>query len=217
LSAHHVVSSAWDAIVSNTCSVAKDFGVPAMAVRCAPMEFTGKLFYDFTSPDVYRLAQLLAVAEAEGTRIQLEWTPFLAVPPPAGRLEGAARMLAAAEAVRFAAPHLLGGFIQAGLVAVHEEGEDVAGDVLLPLVLRAAHAVDYVDDLAIEGLGRNALERATAEAAELGVTAAPAFFRHGPVVHVRTTAAPPPRGARVRLQLIDGVLEDDGIWELRKP
>jgi hypothetical protein len=37
------------------------------------------------------------------------------------------------------------------------------------------------------------------------------------VLAVRTTSAAAGVGALARLQLIEGMLSDDGLWELRKP
>jgi hypothetical protein len=50
-----------------------------------------------------------------------------------------------------------------------------------------------------------------------GVRDVPSIVRHGPVLQIRTTDAVTRGDARARLDLLQAVMEDDGIWELKKP
>jgi hypothetical protein len=63
----------------------------------------------------------------------------------------------------------------------------------------------------------DAVARSTEEGSSIGVFAAPTIFRHGPVLHVEVNPAAYSGNILDRLKLIDGVLEDDGIWSLEKP
>lgn len=177
------------------------------------MEFNGRLYFDFVSPDVFRLHQLLARAETEGAVLGLQWRPY----SPDGDSPDH-RALAASEMVRTMAPLRYGAFIQAMLVGVHLEHLDVAG---LDLPQIAAKATGLPDDVVspnrVATIGETLLNATLDEARRLGVTAVPCIYRHGPVVVVRSTPAVTTGPAIRRLEMIDAMLEDDGLWELSKP
>jgi 2-hydroxychromene-2-carboxylate isomerase len=182
------------------------------------MDFTGRLYFDFIDRDVWRFLQVLLSAQREGARPGLEWKPFLVGGVPDGDLDGHARLLAASELVRNDAVLAHGPFVSAVLTAIHGEGMDVEDPDVMALAGRVAGLEDdFLADDEIRRRGRVLLEAAEEEARALGVDAVPSIYRHGPVVAVRMTAAVAMGGGLRRLELIDAMLEDDGLWELRKP
>jgi 2-hydroxychromene-2-carboxylate isomerase len=181
------------------------------------MEFTGRLYFDFTAPDVWRFYRMLVAAQQEGVRIGLEWKPFV-VGGLEAAMAGQRRLLQASEVVRQDVPLRHGRFVPAVLTAIHEEGMSPDDPELIVLGSRVAGLDDeLVDDDAIRGPGRILLERSQAEAETLGVDAVPSLYRHGPVLAVRTTGAAALGGAAARLETINRMLDDDGLWQLRKP
>lgn len=61
------------------------------------------------------------------------------------------------------------------------------------------------------------LAEAVSEAVELGVEGVPSLYRQGSPLRIETTEAISSGSSRQRLELIDGMLEDDGLWLLAKP
>jgi hypothetical protein len=51
----------------------------------------------------------------------------------------------------------------------------------------------------------------------LGVARVPTIVRQGPPVYVKTTGAANFGDSVARLELINRMLDDDGIWEMSKP
>ena len=181
------------------------------------MDFTGRLYYDFQAPDVWRFFQVLIAAQQEGARLGLEWKAFPAGGVP-DQLDGHTRLLAAAEIVRNDAVMNHGAFVAAVLTAIHAEGMPVDSDEILPLALRLAQLdEDFVAPGVLATHGRAHLRATHDEALTLGVDAVPAVYRHGPVVAIRTTAAITDGSGLRRLEMINSMLDDDGLWELRKP
>lgn len=181
------------------------------------MQFTGRLYYDFVSADVWRLFQVLIAAQREGAQLGVEWKPFLVGGVP-DELDAHARLLAAAEVVRHDAIMNHGAFVAAVLTAVHAEGLPIDSEEILPLALRLAQLDDsFVTPPTIDTQGRTHLKTVEDEATALGVDAVPTVYRHGPVVSVRTTSAVTAGSGLRRLEMINNMLEDDGLWELRKP
>lgn len=177
------------------------------------VDFEGRLYYDFVSPEVYRLLDLLARAEQEGARLALEWRAF-----PASADAADAVALAAAELIRTEYPTLHGGFVQAMIVAIHLDGEMPGDRRTLDLAARVAGVPGAaVSEDRLAAAGAEAIAATVAEAVEIGVTTVPTLYRHGPVVKVRTTASVGMGPAVPRLEVIDAMLRDDGLWELSKP
>lgn len=169
------------------------------------MRFDGRLYYDF-SPPVWRFYRFLTAAAGEGAELQLDWQPFLKGGDPAG-----AAGLALAEGVRSRAPGRYAAFVQALLAIRHLDGADLADP---RTAILAAESAGLRDPIVPD---ESAVARSTETAAELGVTAAPTVFRHGPVLHIGVNPASYGGGALERLRVIDAVLSDDGIWTLAKP
>jgi hypothetical protein len=182
------------------------------------MQFNGRVYYDFDTKDVWRFLQLLLGAQREGAQPGLEWKPYLTDGVPDDDLVGQARLLAAAEIVRTEAVLAHGAFLSAVLTAVHGEAMEVHDPAVLEVALRVAGLdAAFIDDDLIDGRGAVLLGKAQAEAEAVGVDAVPSVYRHGPVVAIRTTAAVTMGSSLRRLELIDAMLQDDGLWELRKP
>lgn len=182
------------------------------------MDFTGRLYFDFIDRDVWRFLQVLLAAQREGVQLGLEWKPFLVDGLPEGELSAHGRLLAASEIVRTDAVMAHGPFVSAVLTAIHGERMDLEDPDVMTLAVTVAQLDDgFMTDAAIQRRGRVLLEAAQEEAQALGVDAVPSVVRHGPVVAVRMTAAVAMGSGSRRLELIDAMLEDDGLWELRKP
>ena len=182
------------------------------------MQFNGRVYFDFESKDVWRFLQLLLAAQREGAQPGLEWKPYLADGVPDGDPAGQARLLAAAEIVRNDAVMAHGAFLSAVLTAVHGEAMEIDDPAVLEVALRVAGLdAAFIDDDLIDGRGAVLLRRAQAEAEAVGVDAVPSVYRHGPVVAIRMTPAVAMGSGLRRLELIDAMLQDDGLWELRKP
>ena len=148
----------------------------------------------------------------------MEWKPFLVDGIPDGELTGHARLLASAEVVRHDVVMSHGSFVAAALTAIHAEAMRPDDPELIPLAARVARIDDDIISAdAIDGVGRVLLAASQDEASTLGVDAVPSLYRHGPVVAMRMTAAVSVGSGLRRLELINGMLEDDGMWELRKP
>ncbi len=173
------------------------------------MEFSGRVYFDPTSPAVWRFYRFLTVAAGQGARLRLAWRAF-ATGDEVGR-----RVLAGYEAARTFATERHGAYLQALLVLAHREGADL-GD---PETIRTAATAAGIDPDLVGDPERylDLVDASTSEGRALGVRTVPSIYRHGPVLEVDVTPAAFEGDALARLRLIDGVLEDDGIWRLGKP
>ena len=177
------------------------------------MHFAGRLYFDFVSKDVFRLYRLLADAREGGAEVTVDWRGF-----PASTSSPDRGALAASELVRSELPSLHGAFVQAVLVAVHLENADVADHDVLVLAARVAgfDPVQIAPELvAAEGLAL--LDDSVSDAQAMGISVVPSLYRHGTPVLIRTTPAVAKGSALKRLEIIDAMLDDDGLWELSKP
>ena len=177
------------------------------------MEFSGRLYFDFTSVDVYRFYRLLASAQADGAVLHLDWRAFPAMEGASDRFA-----LAASELVRVHAPGRHRAFVQVLLAAVHLERADLDDPNLIRASSRAAGITsDVVTEDRISTEGTSLLAGTMSEAEALGVREVPTIYRHGPVVRIRTTPAVDGGNSLASLETIDRMLEDDTLWELSKP
>ncbi len=175
------------------------------------MVFSGRVYFDFLSPDVWRFYRLLTAAAREGVELRLAWRSFAPEGDRSGRLA-----LASFEAVLDLAPDRHGRYLQAILAMHHLDGFVVDDPATWHEAAKAADVPSDVVDRADAYL--EAVDISTAQARELGVCRTPALYRHGPVLEIELTPAAYHDPAVVhRLETIDRVIADDGLWVLRKP
>ena len=175
------------------------------AVETECMTFQGRIYYDF-SFSVWRFYRFLTAASNDGVELRLEWCPFLAEGDPQS-----AAGLALVEAVRRRFPERHGAYLQALLALRHLED----ADLIDPNVTVMAATSAGIDDTIVPDV--EAVAASTNEGTRLGVSDVPTIFRHGSALHVDVNPAAYSGDILERLRLIDGVLEDDGIWRLSKP
>jgi predicted DsbA family dithiol-disulfide isomerase len=183
------------------------------------VHFTAQIFFDFDNYDVWRIyALLLRASQDQQVAVTVEWRPFL-IGKPRDESDPPNRVLAlaAAEAVRIANPGEYDKFVRALLTMAYQEKDDPGSKKILAV---AAHVAGIDGDAVIARMldpGLDLLQRATDAARELGVSKVPTIVRQGPPVYVKTTGAISYGNPVARLELINSMLDDDGIWELSKP
>ncbi len=183
------------------------------------MDFTGQVFIDFESFDVWRLyATALNAARDRSVRIDVTWEEFLTEEiDPAGVIPPRVRLLGACAAVREAHPEHHQRFIQALLTLVFQEKDDPKKDSTLAVAARVAGIDgDAVMGRAIDP-GLDLLTAWSDAARERGVSAVPTIISGGPPLYVKLTGAANYGSSVMRLDLISRMLRDDGIWEMIKP
>lgn len=183
------------------------------------MDFTGRIFVNFESFDVWRIySTALKASRHSSVRVDVSWEEFLVADiEPADRIPGKTRALAACAAVRDAYPERHQRFIQALMTMIYQEKDDPNKDTTLAV---AAHVAGLDgDDVLARTIdpGLDLLQASSAAARELGVKDVPTIIADGPPVHIRTTGAANYGDAVARLELINKMLRDDGIWSLSKP
>jgi len=169
------------------------------------MRFEGRVYYDF-SPQVWRFYRFLAAAGQKGADLRLDWRSFLADDDPQN-----ATGLALVESVRRSTPERHGAFLQALLALQNVDGADLTD----PRTAAAAAEAAGIDEV-IEP-NRDAVVASTDEGRTFGVTGTPTIYRRGPVLRVEVNPAAYEGDVLERLNRINAVLEDDGIWVLEKP
>jgi len=183
------------------------------------MDFTGRIHFDFEGYDVWRVyTTILRASEKKGVTIGLEWRAFLIEDlDRTGNIPSRARALGAYEAVREAHPDVQGRFLQALLTLAFQEKDKPGESRTLAVAARVA-GLD-ADDVIARAIdpGLDLVEAATAAARDRGVTGVPTIVRDGPPVYIKTTGAANYGDAVARLELINGMLDDDGIWSMSKP
>lgn len=169
------------------------------------MRFEGRVYYDF-SPRVWRFYRFLASAGKRGADLRLDWRSFLV-----GDDSQSAAGLALVESVRRCTPERHGAFLQALLALRHLEDADLTDP------RTAATAAEAVGITGVIEPSPDAVMASTEKGRALGVTGTPTIHRHGPVLRVDVNAAAYEGDVLERLNRINAVLEDDGIWVLEKP
>ena len=172
------------------------------------MRFEGRVYFDFDSPAVWWFYRFLSVASKAGAELRMDWRPF----DPDGDV-ASRRALAGFAAVADEYPERQGAYLQALLALRHHQGEDLGDADTLEKAADAARV--SAPSASTEWFDRVA--ESTLEGRKLGVSQTPTLYRHGPVLHVEMNMAALSGDVLERLNLIDGVLSDDGIWGLTKP
>lgn len=180
------------------------------------MRFGADLYFDFDGSDSWRLFLLLTRAEEEGVTLDVQW---MGLDPSwdggDDPLRGGQRALAMHAAVHdFAKQRLLR---QALFTLAHRQGDSFDDDLTLLAAAKVAGLDGQVMLGAVDTTGRAELRRNRQAAASVGVLGVPSMVRGGPPLLVGTTAALDEGPARSRLEVIDGMLDDDGLWHLSKP
>ncbi len=183
------------------------------------MDFTGRIFFNFETYDVWRIySTALKAAQDRTVRIDVTWEEFLVGEiDPGGRIPAKTRALAACAAVRDAHPGEYQRFVQALMTLIYQEKDDPKKDTTLAV---AAHVAGIDGDQVIARALDPGLELLIAESEkirELGVNDVPTIISNGPPLLVKTSGAANYGSAVLRLDLINRMLRDDGIWSMTKP
>lgn len=173
------------------------------------MLFEARIYFDFIDPAVWRFYRFLVAAGAAGAELRTDWRPF------AADGSGSNRGLSSYEAVRAANHDRHGTYLQTLLMAHHISGEDPDDPATHAGAAEAAGIAPEV--VATPAVWDEAVVESTAEARQLGVAGVPSLYRHGPVTRISLSGAAAEGDVLGRLARIDGILEDDGIWEVNKP
>ena len=180
------------------------------------MRFTGDVYFDFDDVECWRLFLLLNRAEEEGAAVDVEW---LGLDPswdggPAP-LRGGRRALAMHAAVHDPVrQHTLRSAL---FTLRHRQGDDFDDDLALMAAAQVAGLDPTVMLAAVDGTGAAELRRGRDVARSAGVSTVPTMVRGGPPLIISTTPAVERGRALARLEVIDGMLADDGLWRLAKP
>ena len=189
------------------------------AVSLRAMEFTGRIFFNFDTFDVWRIyATALKASRDRNVRVDVTWEEFLVEDlDPAGPIPAKTRALGACAAVRQAHPDEHQRFAQALLTLIYEEKDDPKKDATLAVAARVAGLdEDEVIARAIDP-GIELLVATSEQARQIGVRDVPTIVGDGPPLYVKTTGAANYGSAVLRLDLINRMLQDDGIWTMAKP
>jgi hypothetical protein len=184
------------------------------------VEFTGTIYFDFESADSWRLFALTVAAERERVAVSATWRGFMVgradeeLTEPAEMGPGERALAAHAAVFDLVRQRRLR---EALFTLVHRQGDSLEDE----LTYRAAAKVAGLDgDVlldAIDEIGFRTLVQGHRTALASGVTATPSIVRNGPPLLVTTTPAIQDDRARPRLEIIDRMLADDGLWGLVKP
>jgi hypothetical protein len=180
------------------------------------MHFTGTVFFDFDSYDVWRIhTVLLKASQDNSVTVDVEWRAF--TDEDLGSGSEAVRALAACEVVRTASPEQHERFVRAMLTLAFQERDDPGAAKTLAVAAKVAGMEADEVLSAIDEPGMRLLAASIASARERGVGGVPTIERHGPPVLIRTSGAASYGDAVARLRLLDHMLRDDGIWVMLKP
>jgi hypothetical protein len=180
------------------------------------VQFTAEFFYDFESLHVWRIYRTLIRAVDTGrVTVHLDWSGF------AGKdldpTSGAGRGLAASEVIHRENPAVHERFIYAMMQLGFQDGEDLGADKTLAIAAKFA-GIEATWLIGRAGrVGADLLGESTHRARELGVVGVPTAIRHGSPVLIKTSPAADSGDPVERVELMDRMLRDDGIWSMAKP
>jgi hypothetical protein len=180
------------------------------------MHFTGTVFFDFSTHDVWRLyTVLLRASQDRSVAVDVEWRGFTTEDLESG--SNAVRGLAACEAVWESFPEQHDRFVRALLTLVFQDRDEPGTDKTLAVAAKVAglEAADVLTRVDVPGM--QLLASGIESARERGVGDVPTIERQGPPVLIKTNGAASYGDAVARLQLIDQMMRDDGIWVMSKP
>ncbi|MCP3996317.1 MAG: hypothetical protein GY722_14855 [bacterium] len=183
------------------------------------MDFTGSIYFDFDSFDVWRLySTALKASRDANVTVDVTWEEFLVGElDPEARVAGKTRALAACAAVRAAYPQQHQHFAQALLTMIYQEKDDPKKDLTYAVAAKVA-GIDGAEVISqTMDPGIDLLIAGSAAARKIGVTDVPTLVRNGPPLLIKTTGAANYGSPVLRLDLINRMVNDDGIWSLTKP
>ena len=183
------------------------------------MDFTGRIFFNFDSFDVWRLySTALKASRDRNVTVNVTWEEFLLDEiDPEARVTGKTRALAACAAVRDAYPDQHQRFVQALLTMVYQEKDDPRKDLTYAVAAKVA-GIDGANVISRTlDPGIDLLVASSAAVRELGVSDVPTIVRNGPPLLVKTTGAANYGSPVLRLDLINRMVNDDGLWSMTKP
>ena len=190
---------------------------PGRLVTLATVRFSGDIWFDFDDVECWRFFLLLdRAAGEEGVDVDLTWLGF----DPSwdggdAPLRGGLRALAIHAAVHDRARQRT---LRLALFTLrHRQGDDFDDDVSLLAAAQVAGLDGAVMLHAIDTTGAAQLRRHRQTASSSGIVSVPTVVRDGPPLAIATTPAVEEGPARARLEVIDRMLEDDGLWRLAKP
>lgn len=183
------------------------------------MDFKGRIFFNFETYDVWRLySTALKASRDKNVNVDVTWEEFLVEEVDTDRsVPAKTRALGACAVVRDQFPEQHQRFVQALLTLVYQEKDDPRKDTTLAVAAKVAGIdAEPVIAGALEP-GLSLLMETSRAARELGVANVPTIVHNGPALYVKTTAAASYGSAVLRLDLINRMLGDDGLWEMTKP
>ena len=176
---------------------------------------SGTIYFDFEQ-DSSRLNALIERAVSERVNVNLGWKALTLEPVVAAEsLPSMPRLLAAHEVIRDKQRQRR--FRQAVFAMLHRHGDDPADPVTLRAAVKVAGMDWAVVDEAIGRTGHRLLEEIHTEAIDAGVDTTPSFVGGGPAIAIELSAAAGNGPARPKLDLIERMAREDGVWVLRKP
>ncbi len=166
------------------------------------MRFDGRVWFNFTNPDVWRFYRFIQAFVDAGNSASLDWVPLF----------DGSETEAMSVFITLPSPADLGQFLHALLGLVHLERADANDTATVHRALEAAELGDHdvrADVDTLQAMARSA--------AELGVTETPTLYNHGPVMHVVLNVVASTGDVEATARSIVSVLESDGVWRLSKP
>lgn len=165
------------------------------------MRFTGRVWFDFTNPEVWHFYRFIRALAESGSSVAIEWLP----------LYTGSEIAAMSAFVMPRNAEDRGRFLHAMLGLVHLEGLDADHETTVTQALESAGlGPEIVSDLP-------QLQQISTNARELGVERTPTMYNHGPVMHVTLNGAARSGDVEATGRVLMEVLGNDGIWAMAKP
>jgi protein-disulfide isomerase-like protein with CxxC motif len=160
---------------------------------------------------------VVRASQDRSVTVDVEWRPFLVDALKPGDVPTAVRGLAACEAVRRAHRAEYDKFAAAMLTLAYEEQDEPGAAKTLAVAAQVAGLEADVVTSAVVEAALDQLEETSDAARRRGVKGVPTVERHGPPLLVRTSGAADHGNSVARLELINRMLDEDGIWAMTKP
>lgn len=175
----------------------------------------GSAYFDF-GPRCLQFHDLVERALEENVNVMLRWKALAAAEALASpELDDVTRLLAAHEIIRDR--NRQRRFRQAVFAMVHRHGDDPADPVTLRTGVKMAGMDWGVVEEAIVRTGIATLAELRQAAEDAGVVETPSIVTVGPALAIELTGAAATGPPRPKLDLIQRMAGEDGIWSLRKP